>query len=302
MDECIEILDKSPDALPSDKRLIHWVKLCHLMEDIGSQFAVDYPCSAVSLSNPNTQYTLQSFEKQLSQWKKEVPPEFYSGTSPLFLFLLCCLSIHSNHPIHIALLEEFEHNLYIHIYEVAMYADSDSDTHKPANGDGHARPISTAQVNALTNCLASIHQTLDISLSIDVKTVLCMPTIGLARTSYAAVSLIKLYSLVTSPESGITHVLDPDSLKVEYYLDRIIEHYKAAGELGGGRTPARFSVVLTMLRNWFVKRREQSLSVVKEGKDSNELVGDEGEGVKQVGIFFLPPLWSSSNMSVLAGE
>lgn len=78
MDECIEILESSRDALPSDRMLVHCVKLCHLMEDVGSQFLADYPCSSVSLSDPKIQYALRFFEKRLDEWRKEVPPQLYS--------------------------------------------------------------------------------------------------------------------------------------------------------------------------------------------------------------------------------
>lgn len=81
MDECLEILENSPDALPSDKTLIHLIKLTHLLEEVGFQFSTDDPESTVSFSDPKVQYTLKAFEKQLIQWKKELPPETYSRRS-----------------------------------------------------------------------------------------------------------------------------------------------------------------------------------------------------------------------------
>ena len=78
MDDCMEILENSPDALPSDKLLVQCIKLCHLMEDVGAEFLADYPCSVASLSDPKVQYTLKFFEKRLEQWKEEVPQNLYS--------------------------------------------------------------------------------------------------------------------------------------------------------------------------------------------------------------------------------
>ena len=43
MDECIEILQTSPDAEPSDRNLIHWAKLTHIAEEIAFQFSMDDP-------------------------------------------------------------------------------------------------------------------------------------------------------------------------------------------------------------------------------------------------------------------
>jgi hypothetical protein len=79
---------------------------------------------------------------------------------------------------------------------------------------------------------------------------------ALARTAYPVVSLIKIYSLLTAPGSQIGQVIDTQSLKVEYYLNRIIGHYRAAAALDGGRVAGKFGNIIMMLRNWFLKKRE----------------------------------------------
>lgn len=81
MDECLGILENSPDALPSDKTLIQLVKLTHLSEEVGIQFSADDPGPSVSFWDPKVQYTLKAFEKQLYQWRKDVSPEDYSRKS-----------------------------------------------------------------------------------------------------------------------------------------------------------------------------------------------------------------------------
>lgn len=86
MDECVEILETSPDALPSDKALIHWVKLGHIMEEVCLHFVSDEPDLNTTCAEPKTQYTLKVFEKQLEQWRKDTPTEHFSGEL-LFCFL-----------------------------------------------------------------------------------------------------------------------------------------------------------------------------------------------------------------------
>lgn len=88
MDECVEILETSPDALPSDKALIHWVKLGHIMEEICFHFVGDDPDLNATCAEPKPQYTLKVFEKQLEQWRKETPTEHFSGE-----LLFCSLSL-----------------------------------------------------------------------------------------------------------------------------------------------------------------------------------------------------------------
>lgn len=79
MDECIEILEKSPDALPSDKALIYWVKLGRIMEEVCFHFVSDEPDLNATCAEPKTQYTLKVFEKQLEQWRKETPVDDFPG-------------------------------------------------------------------------------------------------------------------------------------------------------------------------------------------------------------------------------
>lgn len=78
MDECVDILENSPDAAPSDRFLVQCIKLCRLMEDVGAEFVADYPCSDTSIFDPKVQYTLKTFEKRLDQWKQEIPRELYT--------------------------------------------------------------------------------------------------------------------------------------------------------------------------------------------------------------------------------
>ncbi|RHZ54400.1 putative C6 transcription factor (War1) [Aspergillus thermomutatus] len=230
MDECVAILEKSPDALPSDKAVIQWAKLARMTEDINFQLSSDDAVSNVPFTDPKVQYTVKVFEKQLEQWKRETPPEIYN-------------------PI----MKQSEYIVNLYIYENSMLMETGDDRKKTGEDYTNA-----AHMHALSVCLTSIHQVLDTICSVDIKDLISLPTVCLARASFAAVSLIKLYSIVSSPGSQIGQVIDPSSLKVEYYLNEVIDHYAAAGELPGGRTPGKFSVVLAMLRSWFVKRKDHN--------------------------------------------
>lgn len=263
MDECLEILENSPDALPSDKMLIHLVKLTHLSEEIGVQFSTEDTDSGVSFSDPKVQYTLKAFEKQLFQWRKDVSPENYSRKYNADYLDKADRS---------AILRQSEHIVNLYMHEAAMHIDTNVAQATPDdNGPG------PAHINALTSCLTSVHEALDAICSVDIKAVMCLPTILLARTSYAIIALIKLYALASAPESKIGQVIDPASLQVEYHLDRVLNHYKAAGEQEGARTPFKFSIVLSLLRDWFVKRKDQgpALGEVFGGFCKPVTLGDE---------------------------
>ena len=85
MDECVQILTTSPDALPSDRTLVHWTKLCHILEDIGHQFAMDDPLSNVTLSDARMQFILKGFERQFNKLNHMLSPYEYTRT-------LACIS------------------------------------------------------------------------------------------------------------------------------------------------------------------------------------------------------------------
>ncbi|KAF7164025.1 hypothetical protein CNMCM5623_008664 [Aspergillus felis] len=229
MDECVAILENSPDALPSDKAVIQWARLAHMTEDINFQLSTD-DTVYVPFTDPKVQYTVKVFERQLEQWKRETAPEIYT-------------------PI----MKQSEHIVNIYIYENAMLMETGDDRKKTGEEYTNA-----AHMHALSVCMTSIHQVLDAICSIDINDLIFLPTGCLARVSFAAVSLIKLYSIISFPGSQIGQVIDPSSLKVEYYLNKVTDHYAAAGELPGGRTPGKFSFVLAMLRNWFVKRKDHN--------------------------------------------
>lgn len=149
------------------------------------------------------------------------------------------------------------HVINVFVHESAMSIDCKHSIlpTSPGNGDLPTSAIAPL-IDALTTCINSIHQSLDAILSVDAQRLICMPTVAVARTSYPVVSLIKIYSLLTDSETRIGQVIDMQSLKLEWYLERVIGHYRTAAALDGGRVPSKFGNIIMMLRNWFLKMKE----------------------------------------------
>ena len=74
MDECIHILQNSPDALPSDQLLIHYVKLLRIADDVWFQFAADNFPSEM-FNDAMVRFWLRSFQDRLDQWHGVVSQE-----------------------------------------------------------------------------------------------------------------------------------------------------------------------------------------------------------------------------------
>jgi hypothetical protein len=80
MSESLSVLESSPEATSSDKRLIAWVKLQRIMEAASSALGFDDPSAEITLTDPRTQLSLKGFEKQLEDWKRNIDPDVMNGT------------------------------------------------------------------------------------------------------------------------------------------------------------------------------------------------------------------------------
>lgn len=72
MSECLDVLEGSPDAAPSDKYFCHLVRTHQLAEEIGFQFCMDDPTVAVNLSDYMTQHKVRGFERELEKHRQGV--------------------------------------------------------------------------------------------------------------------------------------------------------------------------------------------------------------------------------------
>lgn len=79
MDECLDILENHPEALPSDRELKWWVKLALIMEEAGKQLCIDEPGSIATFADSKAWHDMRVFENHLAVWKKEVPQDIYTG-------------------------------------------------------------------------------------------------------------------------------------------------------------------------------------------------------------------------------
>jgi hypothetical protein len=145
-------------------------------------------------------------------------------------------------------------NLFIH--ESAMSVDCRESCLPNSPNNDLPTSVLAPLIDAISTCIHSIHQSLDIICSIEPDRLICLPTVALARTSYPVVSLIKIYSLLVASNTHIGQVIDMNSLKIEYYLEKVITHYRAGAARDGGRAASKFGNIIMMLRNWFLKKRE----------------------------------------------
>ncbi|KAK5130254.1 hypothetical protein LTR08_002255 [Meristemomyces frigidus] len=246
MKECIEVLESHPDAFPSDKLFCQHVKIQHICEDIGLQFLMDDNTATINITDPKVTYALNVLEAQLKNWKENVPAEcrgpglqFFEHVTSLYLHEI---ALHFNHNVEDFRLPFTEESL--------KSVNNTSDT------------LTQNQMAALEACLKAAHGILDTILSYEMQVVKGLPMLlFFVRCVYAIVILIKMHVAVCTPGSELGKMMQAEDLRVEQYMERLIELFTYVTQSGGsgGLAHAKIVRILTLLREWFGKHKEHVL-------------------------------------------
>ena len=73
LDLCVESLQSSEDALPSDKLLVAFAKAQHIVEDVGTAFRMDDPLATAELSDPSNESAIRGFEARMKELREQIP-------------------------------------------------------------------------------------------------------------------------------------------------------------------------------------------------------------------------------------
>jgi RalA-binding protein 1 len=79
MEESAELLETSPDALPSDKGLAQLVWAHKLSEDTSYHFFSEDPDVRVRLTDTSTQFALRGLEREMERYRAKVPADKQPG-------------------------------------------------------------------------------------------------------------------------------------------------------------------------------------------------------------------------------
>ena len=236
LEECIDVLSTSAQAVPSDRFLIDYIRITRLVEDAAVVFAMDDPGSKVSLRDPKTQYQLGALERQLERWRKEAKHDLASPVSR---------SMYANT------------NLYIH--EIALHTGHNVDKFRsPPLLDEVAQSlgdldIAPMRIDALCICLENAHETLKIILELDIETLRSLPNLFFVRAGYAAVVLKALGDILGSEADGNARSRCID-VKFDGFIDPTIRKLDEAGRNGMSNIAQAFSMVLRKVK----QMRDQS--------------------------------------------
>ncbi|KAI0512564.1 hypothetical protein F5B22DRAFT_307752 [Xylaria bambusicola] len=238
MTECMDILESSPEAAPSDKYLCHLVWTHRLAEEVGIQFSMDDPSVFINITEQKVQYALRGFERDLVKYSESIREE---DKQPSLLLSFSVMS------------------LYMH--EIALQTNEERTA--PSSAEALRDPIpglndslTPAHISALSSCLTAIDGIFETFLALDESTIRCLPIFNLVRVSYAVVVLIKIYFSATSPNSELGKVINKDNMKVAEYLDSLYGKFRDTAASDKSRPASKFLMVLDTVRNWFHKGQQ----------------------------------------------
>ena len=240
MDECIEALETSDAALPTDRLLCQFVKLQHINEEVGQQFSMDDPSATITFADRAVEDALKRFENQLKEWSN------VASTSSAW-----------NHQ-----LEFNEHVTAVYMHEVALHINHNVDDFRAPfteeslkAASGQSIVLSEAHSKALMECLTSVHACFHSFFNFDMTTIKALPIFYFVRIAYAVVVLIKLFFAVTAPGSQLGKIMSQEDLQVEYYIDALLRILHSIDDDEAFRPARMFLLILTRLRQWFQTNR-----------------------------------------------
>ncbi|GMG27072.1 unnamed protein product [Aspergillus oryzae] len=237
MDECLEILETSPDAFPSDKVLCQHIRLQRITEEAAMQLSLkDFSASRSSRAiQIQTSYVLS--KRQLSDWRALQLSYYFSS---------------------------------LYLNEVAFCTASENpSSHAEAPSGNQTSATITIPADIFSECVETIDHIFRVFTSLDMSAIRLLPAVHLIRMIYTALILVKLhFAAITSSNADAQPQID--RLQVSKPLACIIQMFAGWGPLW----PAtKLMAVFRRIRSWFedddmMKRDGSWLNVWRLGPPS----------------------------------
>ena len=79
MDDCLEVLETSPDAFPSDKILCQHIRLQRITEEAAMQLSLKSSSASLASRTMQIQSSYRSSKRQLCEWKNSIRGNDFAG-------------------------------------------------------------------------------------------------------------------------------------------------------------------------------------------------------------------------------
>jgi hypothetical protein len=116
-------------------------------------------------------------------------------------------------------------------------------------------PLSAGYINAVMTVINSSHSLLDEFLKCDIKTLRVVPIVHYVRACYALVVLVKLFISASVPTNELGKILDPQLLKIEFYMKALLEIIAKAAGPDNLRVPLKWLIIIQHVSEWYNKSK-----------------------------------------------
>ncbi|KAE8139791.1 hypothetical protein BDV38DRAFT_280708 [Aspergillus pseudotamarii] len=225
MGECVEVLETSPDAFPSDRILCQHIRLQRITEEATMQLSRKSASDSLSSRAKHIQASHRLAKRQLWDWKNNIRGGDFDGALQL--------SYHFS-------------SLYLN--EVSFCAASENATSDAeTSSEDQTPPTITIPADTFSECVETIDHIFRVFTSLDMSAIRVLPAMHLIRMIYTALILVKLhFAAITSPNEDAQ--LQINRLQVSNHLDCIIQLFAGWGPLW----PAtKLTTVFRRIRSWF---------------------------------------------------
>ncbi|KAL4783513.1 hypothetical protein BJX76DRAFT_251188 [Aspergillus varians] len=222
MDECLEVLETSPAALPSDKVLCRHIRLQHITEEFAMQLSAEEPSTLDQNRVIQKEVTHRTFKQQLDEWRTNVVDSCWDGS-----------------------LEFSYHFARLYVCEVA-HCTATSDVPYADNTQPSSIVI---EPHAFTEFMDIIDKVVRLFTSLDMSTIRALPAMYLIRIIYTFMILVKLHFATTKiPTKNQLLPVDVGRLQVSQRLNHVLQMFAGWGPLW----PAtKLTTAFLKLRSWF---------------------------------------------------
>ncbi|KAI5197419.1 hypothetical protein E4T42_08286 [Aureobasidium subglaciale] len=235
MQECVDILETSADAAPTDALFTQHIKIQRICDEISVSFAMEDSTASISILDPKIAYTLEVLQKKLDQWEQDLPPHL---KLPNLMF--------------------YRHVTSLYLHEIGLHVNHNTDDFKVPFSEGSLKSgshfsetLSQKQMTSIEACLTACHSVIGTFCDFGPEVVSTLPALlYFVRIVYALVVLIKMHVAATYPGSELGKVIKPEDIRAPEFLERVYHCFVALSQGSSQKAFQKAHQILSLLREW----------------------------------------------------
>lgn len=277
----VQMLEYSYFRLEGDELLAQHVRAEHLCDVIATQQCLYQTAPTVDVAEPVVQAGMQRLADKITDWRSQIPSAI---NGPVMAFWDATMVLYLHEPV---LHTATNKSSFAAPYIAPRISVTD-----------FANPlVSQEHLTSIYRIRDSAHALLDVFDSFDTAHLTALPAMYFpGRVAYAIFLLAKLYVAVTAPGNTFGAFVDPESLLLELYLDKMIQAFNRTAAIDEWCGQARILSASFKMREWFKNyKANYSHPTSKSRQGSGDLPVSSYAAAPTTTSAALPAHWSNMN-------